>query len=93
MDKFELIYEMMNGFLDCDALMLPKDNITVTSEFEKGMYCYKRYEEVCFARGRIEKRLGVEDDRDVEIIISNLNEITRYLCGRMYRVGRIIKSD
>ncbi len=53
MDKFELIYDMMNGFLDCDALILPKENITVTSEFEEGMYCYKKYEQVCAAQKQI----------------------------------------
>ncbi len=86
MDKFDMIYDMLNGFLDCDALILPKENTTVTSEFEEGMYCYQRYEQVYAARKRIEKRLGVEDDADVEAIITNLNDITKYLCRKIYSV-------
>lgn len=88
MKKSEWIYDMMNGALIGDALMLPKEDIIVTSEFQEGMYCYKQYEKVFHAKIRIEERLFSDEDEDTESIINNMNDITRYLSMKLYDYGK-----
>lgn len=88
MQKKESIYDMMNGYLNCDALMLPKEEMLVKDEFEDGMYCRKKYEEVYRARCNLENKLGCDEDEDVEVIINGMNDIMRYLAMKMYDYGR-----
>lgn len=88
MTKKEWIYDMMNGFLAGDALMLPKEDIVITDEFQEGMYCYKQYEQVYHAKISIEDRLMMDEDVDAETIIDEMNDIIRYLAMEMYDCGK-----
>jgi len=79
----------MNGFLVCDTLFLPKECVAITDEFQKGMYCEQKYEQVLEAKQNWERRLGVEnEDEDVEMIINNMNDIMRHLALKMYDYGK-----
>lgn len=84
MKKNEWIYDMVNGALIGDALMLPKEDLIVTSEFKEGMYCSQQYEQVLRAKYRIEERLMSDEDKDTELIIDNMNDIIRYLSMNVY---------
>ena len=84
MKKNEWIYDMVNGSLIGDALMLPKEDLIVTSEFKEGMYCYQQYEKVFHAKLRIEELLLSDEDEDTELIINNMNDIIRYLSMNVY---------
>ena len=84
MKKNEWIYDMVNGALVGDALMLPKEDLIVTSEFREGMYCSKQYEQVLRAKHRIEELLMSDEDEDTELIIDNMNDIIRYLSMNVY---------
>lgn len=80
MKHAEYIYESMMGDLvePCPG---------VADAFAPGEKCAKLYEEIFCANRRLCKRLGVEDDDDVEIIINNFFTINRELCLRMYEYG------
>ena len=84
MKKNEWIYDMVNGALVGDALMLPKEDLIITSEFREGMYCSKQYEQVLRAKYRIEELLMSDEDADTELIIDNMNDIIRYLSMNVY---------
>ena len=59
----------------------------VESAFETGSYCFNKYDEVFKANINICKKLGVQEDRDVERIIDNLIDIQQFMCHRMYELG------
>ena len=84
MKKNEWIYDMVNGSLIGDALMLLKEDLIVTSEFKGGMYCYQQYEKVFHAKQRIEEMLMSDEDEDTELIIDNMNDVIRYLSMKVY---------
>jgi len=84
MKKNEWIYDMVNGSLIGDVLMLPKEDLIVTSEFKEGMYCSQQYEKVLHAKYRIEELLMSDEDKDTELIIDNMNDIIRYLSMNVY---------
>ena len=87
-DFVEDIYASLNG----DAL--PEVAIRwVENMFAEGKRCSVLYGEVYEANIRLCERLGVlDEDEDVERIISNLLEMQNILCEKMfycgYRVGR-----
>lgn len=84
--KKELLYEMMNGFLISE--MIPKEEgALVEDEFAEGKECCRLYEEVYGAKLRLCERLGANEDKDVEIIISSMEEIARLLSLKMYDYG------
>ena len=60
---------------------------TSTNEFEEGMYCDSAYNEVYDANRRVCERLDVEEDDDVECIISNLLGIAKHISMKMYDYG------
>ena len=60
----------------------------VENAFAPGSYCDKCYEEMMDCRERIQQRLGVEDDEDVEGMVIALESIQTDLCIRMFRLGR-----
>lgn len=80
------IYDLMNGNLDLNSFSYPESQI-VENEFADGKPCSRLYEEVYSANCRLCKRLGVEEDYDVETIISNLLDIGKYECMKMYDYG------
>ena len=88
MTQEEQIYYLMNGALNLEEY--PELNIPyVTNEFEEGNQCCKLYEEVFAAKERLQERLGNPDqeDRDVELIHSNMDDICKILAMKMYEYG------
>ena len=81
-----LIYDLMIGSRNLEDYPVKESNV-VTNEFEEGMYCESAYNEVCDANRRICERLDVEEDDDVECIISNLLGIAKHLSLKMYDYG------
>ena len=81
MDRWEDIYDSMMG-----ELVEPCPGIA--NAFAPGEKCEKLYEEIFQANRRLCARLGVEEDEDVEEIISNFFAMNQELCRRMYCYGR-----
>lgn len=82
----ELIFEILNGYYKPDKPFL-YGGLPVDNEFEEGKRCGKLYSEVYDAQCRLAQKLGMEEDKDVERIMNNMNEITRILCYKMYEYG------
>lgn len=72
------------------GLMVPEYAVAgVENLFAEGSYCQRRYDDMREAYARLCVRLGVEDeDRDLEQMISALDDITARLCRTMYEHGR-----
>lgn len=81
MDRWEAVYDAMMG-----ELVDPCPGID--DAFAPGEKCGALYEEIFQANRRICARLGVEEDVDLERMISNFFEINRELCYRMYQYGK-----
>ena len=85
-EKKNLIYDLMNGSLVLDEVKdLWKDQ--VVDEFAKGSYCSELYEEVYQAKVSLCNRLGVQEDSDIETVISNLLLIGKHLSMKMFDYG------
>lgn len=80
------IYYVMNDFTNLEECTNLQGKI-IENEFEEGKVCYQLYEEVYEANRRLCERLGVEEDRDIELIISNLMKIREHQCMKMYEYG------
>ncbi|MDE6908563.1 MAG: hypothetical protein K2P21_10455 [Lachnospiraceae bacterium] len=91
MEEKQRIFQLMNGTWDLEKYPVPEAGM-VENEFEEGSVCSILYEEVYNANRRICERLGVEEDRDVELIIGNLLKIGEYQSMRMYDYG-VQKND
>lgn len=83
----EQIYDMMNGFLVEGALSMP-EGIVIEDEFAEGKECCLLYEGVYQAKQNLCERLGEDEDRDVEAILSGMERIARLLSLKMYEYGR-----
>lgn len=81
-----LIYDLMIGSRNLEDYPVEEIKV-VTNEFEESMYCESAYNEVCDANRRICERLDVEEDDEVECIISNLLGIAKHLSLKMYDYG------
>ena len=82
-NKMEWAYETMACHVVKDYRMPGVENA-----FAEGSYCLARYNDAMDAYERLRNRMGVVDeDNDVEIIISAFEDIQQELCYRMYRYG------
>lgn len=88
----EEIFDRMNGFLSEGTCSLP-GGIVVEDEFADGRECGRLYEEVYQAKLNLCRRLGQEEDKDVETIISNMEAIAKLLSFKMYDYGRAGAGD
>lgn len=62
----------------------------VENAFADGFRCEELYRQIYEANQRLCARLGkIDEDADVERIISNFLEMNRILCLEMYRYGQI----
>lgn len=77
------VYEMMT------AAVLPEYQLPgVDSAFTPGSFCMQRYTQMLNAYARLCERLGViDEDEDVECIISSLLDIQEALCCQMFLYG------
>ncbi len=91
-EKFkEKIYLLMIGDFDLEHYPIQESQY-VENEYEEGKFCDKAYKEVYYASRRICERLGVDEDRDVELIINNLIDIGQHLSMKMYDYGVFFSS-
>lgn len=81
-----LIYDLMIGSRNLEDFPV-KESEVVENEFEDGMYCDSAFKDVYDAKQKICERLDMEEDYDVECIISNLLCIAKYLSMKMYDYG------
>lgn len=82
-----LVYDLMNGSINLKDYPF-KESEFVENEFADGKLCQKAYEDLFNASMRLCLRLGVDEDRDVEMIISSFFTITEHLCMKMYDYGK-----
>lgn len=88
MEFKELIYQVMNGSVIKEKI--PRDlKHVITNEFEEGMICEEAYQHVYEASRHICKRSNVQEDDDVECILTNYSMITRILSMKMYDYGSL----
>ena len=60
----------------------------IENAFAEGAKCQKLYDQVYDAQRRLEERLGVEPyDKDIECIVSCMQDIQNELCYLMYCYG------
>lgn len=81
-----MIYELVIGARNSEIYPI-KESEEVVNEFEVGKYCSNAYEEVYKANQAICERLNVDEDEDVECIVSNLLGIAKHLSMKMYDYG------
>ena len=82
-EKFvDVVYDLVNG-----VRIRKPDDPDVESLFTDGQVCERLYNEVYEANLRLCERLGVEEDRDVEVLINSLLKICERVGKRMYRYG------
>ena len=80
MPKIEDIYASMIG-----ELIVPVDGIC--DEYAPGSYCDRLYTRAAIARTRLCRRLGVDDDPDLEVSFDSFCDINSHLCRKMFEYG------
>ena len=93
-EKFKTkIYDLMNGSYNLEEYPVAESSV-VKEEFAEGEYCEKLYSQMLEAYERVCRRLGLPDteDKDVEIVISNLMSIGRYQSMKMFDYGVLFKE-
>jgi hypothetical protein len=81
----ELVYNLMNGFFNLEEDPVEESKI-VRDEFQDGRL-KELSEEIFAAKLRIYRKMKVEEDEDLELILENAEEIMKELCFRMYDYG------
>ena len=81
-----MIYEMLLG-QTLEEFKMQDLNVQVEDMFEEGSECDKLYEAIYRANRSICEKLGVEESKEVETIIANLDEIQRIISMKMYEYG------
>ena len=86
MELKETIYEILLGQ---SLLSAEQEEVHMQIEdlFEGDSECSRLYEAVYQANREICKKLGVEESKEVETIIGNLDEIQRIVAMKMYDYG------
>lgn len=82
----QLVYDLMTGVLDLSRHPVTESQY-VQNEFHQDLPCDNLYQEVYLATRHLCAKLGVEEDDDVEIILSNMMRIQKILCMKMYEYG------
>lgn len=85
------IYHLMIGAFDLEHYPI-KESEYVENEYKEGSFCDKAYQEVFDAKCRICERLGIDEDKDIELIINNLLDIGKHLAIKMYDYGVFFSS-
>lgn len=87
----QLVFDLMNDLIDTEHFPIAESEY-VKNEFQKDTFCSKTYATVFHANSRLCKRLGVQEDPDVETIITGLLDIGQYLAKKMYDYGAFFSS-
>ncbi|MEZ3436659.1 MAG: hypothetical protein K1W34_19030 [Lachnospiraceae bacterium] len=80
------VFDLMNGSLNLEQYPVEESKY-VKNEFSLGGFCDEAYQRVYNANRRLCERLGVEEDKDVESIITDLLDIGEYLALKMFDYG------
>ena len=75
----QLIYNRLMGYEDRPIPELPVENL-----FAQGAPCDELYEEIYAANLRLCRRLGVEEDGDIQVILDRCDQINRLVAERMF---------
>ncbi len=81
MKNFESIYQTMLGLLE-EEYCVPG----VEDAFAPGSLCAREYEAMREAYDRVCRRLGKEEDRDLDEMVYALEQIQEELCRRFYNL-------
>lgn len=87
-DLKDVIYILMNGEMKLEGECVEIGKI-IPNEFAEGAYCEQLYQKVYDANLRLCEKLGVEESKDVEIIISGLMRIGKHMAMKMYDYGEL----
>ncbi len=87
----ELLYSTMTGEIDEERFYLNYGGV-VQNEFVAGSFCDTAYEKIFSANQRLCNRLGVQTDKDLEEIITNMFAISKHLALKMYDYGVYFSS-
>lgn len=91
-DFKQMIYDLMNGSWNLKEYPVPESKY-VENEFVNNRFCNQAYEEIYNSNKNLCRRLNVEEDMDVECIISNFLDIQSYLCMKMYDYGVLFAKE
>ncbi|SHK54432.1 hypothetical protein [Hespellia stercorisuis] len=86
-DEFkQYLYDAITGNLAQTEKVASAQEV-IKNEFASGALCNRLYQEVYQSNQNLCERLGTDEDKDVELIISNLFQIAEHLSKRMYDYG------
>lgn len=84
----EMIYNIINGFYDGNAVSLP-ENMNITDAFAKGTECDELANKMYQAKNNICEKLCVDEDIDLEIIFDSMEAIMKIISLKMYEYGKM----
>ena len=80
--------EILDIYLTLTGQLIPEAAVPgVPDAFAEGTACTRLLEDTYDARDRIELRLGVTDDWDLECMIRGFEGMQAILCMEMFRLG------
>lgn len=88
----ELVYLIMSGSAVTEIIPEDLKNV-ITDEYEEGRVCEVAYQRLYEASRRICKRFNVEEDDDVECILTNYSLITKFMSMKMFDYGSLYLQD
>ena len=83
----QLIYNRLMGYEEQTILELPVENLFAEGSRGDGLY-----EEIYAANLRLCQRLGVEEDRDIQLILDRCDQITRLVAEKMFHYAAILSQ-
>jgi hypothetical protein len=91
-DRKERIFGLMNGWYELEGTFIPESSM-VENEFADGKPCAALYQEVFNANRRLCDRLGVDEDKDIEHLINNMQDIAKILAMKMFDYGMQVQQE
>lgn len=88
----EQLHDYLCGLLDEDAPFSAQIPAYVEDDFRLGRPCGEWYEVVYEAADRLNRRLGTQEDADVDCIIQSMLNISRRLSLKMFDYGVLYQS-
>ena len=92
MKLVEEVYEAVIGAYS-DEADYNIQNVQIENAFAEGELCSEAYKQVYEANRSLCERLGVDEDPDVDMIISRMFDITRAVGERMFAYGALYEKN
>ena len=89
MKKAEIIYGLATGILISEELNDIQLCEMIPDEFRTDASCGEWYSQIYELKNKLAKRLGKEEDRDIEQILTLYSRIYEYMAYKMFEYGRI----